>query len=146
LCVRATNCGGTGPETCITLIAPEGGKCFVLYNYRHKQTCNICCLLCFIAPTVARNLTASPGRNNVTLMWLSPIQPNGNVSYSYSISETASGVSVASEMTTSLSAVVESLRAFTNYTFTVTAMTSAGSSASVMETFMTLQGCELPLK
>jgi len=74
-------------------------------------------------------------------MWLSPLQPNGNVSYTYSISD---GVAVISRNTTALSAVVDNLRAFTNYTFTVTAMTSAGSSAPVMVTFMTLEGCELP--
>ena len=26
LCVRAVNCGGLGPQKCITLIAPEAGK------------------------------------------------------------------------------------------------------------------------
>ena len=26
LCLRARNCGGLGPEECITLIAPEAGK------------------------------------------------------------------------------------------------------------------------
>ena len=77
-------------------------------------------------------------------MWQPPLQPNGNVSYTYNISDTTSGVVVRSRNTTALSAVVENLRAFTNYTFTVTAMTSAGSSAPVMETFMTLEGCELP--
>ena len=99
----------------------------------------------YVAPTAARNLTASPGRNNVTLMWLSPVQPNGNVSYTYSVSVTTSGASITSGTATTLSAIVENLRAFTNYTFTVTAMTSAGSSAPVMETFMTLEGCMLYL-
>jgi len=142
------NCGGTGPETCVTLIAPEGGKSLCCSYIVCKHSWCVCTsyyLTYELAPTTARNLTAIPGRNNVTLMWTSPLQPNGNVSYIYTISETTSGAFVTSGITTTLNTFIENLRTFTNYMFTVTAVTSAGSSVPVMETFMTLEGCTLYL-
>ena len=30
VCVRAVNCGGQGPEKCVTIIAPEAGEFYVL--------------------------------------------------------------------------------------------------------------------
>lgn len=89
-------------------------------------------------------MTASPGRNNVTLMWARPTQPNSvNVSYTYTISVMETGDSVLTGNTTTLSAFAMNLLAFTNYSFSVTAMNNVGSSATVMGSFMTFEGCML---
>ena len=41
------NCGGIGPETCITLIAPEGGKFFFATAIVIGKPVILCCLLFF---------------------------------------------------------------------------------------------------
>ena len=79
---------------------------------------------------------------NVTLMWLEPEQPNGNVTYSYYIINNMSVV-VMSGTTPELSVTVGGLRVFTSYTLNVTAMTSVGSSDPVTGSFTTLQGSML---
>ena len=88
------------------------------------------------------NLTATPGMTNVTLMWLEPEQPNGDVTYFYQIINNMSEV-VLNGSTKELNVTVDGLMVFTNYTFNVTAMTNAGSSDLVTGNFTTLQGSML---
>lgn len=76
---------------------------------------------------------------NVTLMWEPPLQPNGIVTYYYEIFNSTNDV-VISGMTMELSVVVVGLDHFTNYTFNVTARTSAGSSDPDTGDFTTLEG------
>ena len=83
-----------------------------------------------------RNLTATPGMTNVTLMWVAPEQPNGNVTYTYEIINST----VIRGMTMELSVTVTDLNFFTNYTFNVTASTSIGSTDPATGMFTTLEG------
>ena len=76
---------------------------------------------------------------NVTLMWIAPEQPNGIVTYDYVIIN-STGDTVASGMTMELNVTVDGLDEFTNYTFSVTARTSAGSNGPDTEDFTTLEG------
>ena len=76
---------------------------------------------------------------NATLMWLAPVQPNGNVTYTYEVINNM-GVNVTSGMTMELSITVINLNVFTNYTFNVTASTSAGSTDPATGMFTTLEG------
>ena len=96
-------------------------------------------ILLLSAPTPARNLTADPNTSNVTLMWQAPEQPNGNVTYTYDIIDGMDMI-VASGMTMELSVTVINLSAFTNYTFNITASTSAGSGDPATGNFTTHQG------
>ena len=72
-------------------------------------------------------------------MWQAPEQPNGNVTYTYYIIDSMNMI-VTSGMTVRLSVTVTNLRAFTNYTFNITASTSAGSSDPATGNFTTHQG------
>ena len=76
---------------------------------------------------------------DVTLMWIAPNQPNGIVTYDYEIINSTDGI-VTSGMTTELSVTVTGLNHFTNFTFNVTARTSAGSNGPATGSFTTLQG------
>ena len=96
--------------------------------------------LSFAAPSNARNLTATPGITDVILMWLPPTQPNGNVSYSYTIKVAGTNTLVTSGVTTYHTVVITNLNTFTNYTVTVIASTLGGASNPVSSIFMTLQG------
>ena len=93
-----------------------------------------------LVPTAPpRNLTATPGMANATLMWITPVQPNGNVIYMYEVIDSY-GMSVTSGMTMELSVTVTDLDVFTNYTFNVTASTSGGSTDPATGMFTTFQG------
>ena len=98
-------------------------------------------MTCFILAPIGspRNLTADPGMQNVTLMWLAPIQPNGIITYSYYIIDDED-MTVANGTTMDLSVTVTGLTEFTNYTCNVTASTSVGSTDPATEMFTTLQG------
>ena len=98
-----------------------------------------------VAPTDARNLTATPGRTSVVLMWLPPIQPNGNVSYSYTINVTLTSNLASSGVSINENVTITDLDTFTNYTATVIAVTLGGSSNPISSTFVTLQGSMLQL-
>ena len=76
---------------------------------------------------------------NATLMWIAPVQPNGDVTYTYNVID-SNGMSVYNGTTMELNATVTDLRVFTNYTFNVTASTSAGSTDPATGMFTTLQG------
>ena len=76
---------------------------------------------------------------NVTLNWLAPEQPNGIVTYDYVIINSM-GDTVNDGMTMQLSVTVDGLDEFTNYTFEVTARTSAGSIGPATVNFTTLEG------
>jgi len=94
----------------------------------------------FAAPSHARNLTATPGRTDAVIMWQPPAQPNGNVSYSFTIKITGTSAFVTSGVTTYHNVIITNLNAFTNYTVAVIASTLGGASNPVSNTFMTLQG------
>ena len=72
-------------------------------------------------------------------MWMAPEQPNGNVIYDYVIINSIDDM-VASGMTMDLSVTIDGLDECTNYTFDVTARTSAGSNGPATGTFTTLEG------
>lgn len=93
-----------------------------------------------LAPlTPPTNLEATPGMTNVTLTWTAPEQPNGKVTYEYAIINSTDDI-IISETTMDLSVSVDGLDEFTNYTFTVTASTSAGSNGPATGNFTTLEG------
>ena len=100
------------------------------------------CLM-LTAPSSARNLTATPGRNDVVLMWLPPTQLNGNVSYSYTIRVTRTNTLITNGVTTDLDVTIYGLNAYTGYRFTVVAVTLGGSSNSISTSFVTQQGSML---
>ena len=117
----------------------------LIWTFLHSFSLKInplCCLF-LIAPTDPRNLTATPGRAGVTIMWLPPTQPNGNVSYSYTVNVTGTNSLVNSRATTYESVTITDLNPFTNYTVTVIAVTLGGTSNPVSNTFVTLQGSML---
>ena len=82
---------------------------------------------------------------DVVLVWLPPVQPNGDVSYSYTIEVTETSILITSGVTTDLNVTITDLNPFTNYTFTVTAVTLGGLSTAVSLTFVTFPGSELKL-
>ena len=93
-----------------------------------------------VAPvTPPTDLEATPGITNVTLMWAAPEQPNGIVTYGYAIINSADDI-VLSGMTMDLSVTIDGLDESTNYTFNVTARTSAGSKGPATGNFTTLEG------
>ena len=76
-------------------------------------------------------------------MWLPPTQPNGDVSYSYSIRLTRTNTLITSGVTTDLDVTIYGLNAYTGYRFTVVAVTLGGSSNSISTSFVTQQGSML---
>ena len=98
-----------------------------------------------LAPiTPPTDLEATPGMTNVTLMWVAPEQPNGIVTYDYAIINSTDDI-VISGMTMDLSVTINGLDVFTNYTFNVTARTSAGSTGPATGNFTTLEGGKMTI-
>ena len=94
--------------------------------------------------TPPTDLDATPGMTNVTLMWAAPEQPNGIVTYDYTIINSTDGI-VVSGMTMDLSVIVDGLDEFTNYTFEVIARTSVGSNGPARGNFTTLEGGKITI-
>ena len=109
------------------------------YLSPHGSTLTYRFFLILVPTTPPRNLTATPSMTNVTLMWIAPEQPNGDVTYTYDVTDTE-GMTMMNGMTMELSVTVDGLRVFTNYTFSVTASTSAGSTDPATGMFTTLEG------
>ena len=97
------------------------------------------CQISSIVPGVPVGLTAMlpTGPESVTVSWQEPEMPNGNIIH-YLVTVT-SGSQLINEMTTDLSFFADELTPFTNYTFAVSAVTSAGEGMSVELTVITAQ-------
>ena len=97
------------------------------------------------APSPAQNLTVRSNASYIFITWASPDYPNGVVNYTVIVQErnllTNATADIQSEVTATLELLVSyEVRAYHEYSISVTSQTGGGMGGTVLESFLTSQG------
>ena len=103
------------------------------------------CLYVPPAPSPAQNLTVTSNSSYIFITWAAPENPNGVVNYTVIVRErnllTNATADIESVVTVALERLVSyEVRAYHEYSISVTSQTSAGMGGTVMKSFLTPAG------